>query len=88
MPGCGIVSSSTFADAQIQVEPDETVHNEPLSSGILDEPGSKSSRTPSHLGRVAPTLLHNGLSVLMLIAFSRRFPSGGTGHIRNHRTRC
>ena len=34
------VSSSTLADAQIQIEPDETVQNEPPSSGILDEPSS------------------------------------------------
>jgi hypothetical protein len=41
MAGCGIVSSSTLADAQIQIEPDETVQKEPPSSGILDEPSSK-----------------------------------------------
>jgi DNA-binding transcriptional LysR family regulator len=35
------VSSSTLADAQIHIEPDETVQNEPPSSGILDEPSSK-----------------------------------------------
>ena len=32
----GIVSSSTSADAQIQIEPDETVQNEPPSRGISD----------------------------------------------------
>jgi hypothetical protein len=41
MASCGIVSSSTLADAQIHIEPDETVQNEPPSSGILDEPSSK-----------------------------------------------
>jgi hypothetical protein len=41
MAGCAIVSSSTLADAPIQLSQTRRFRTEPPSSGILDEPSSK-----------------------------------------------
>jgi hypothetical protein len=72
MASCGIVPSSTLADAQIQIEPDETVQNEPPSSGILDERSSKVVPDTQPIpARNSNSLQRNDLSVLILSAAYR-----------------
>jgi hypothetical protein len=51
MASCGIVSSSRFADAQIQVQQTRRFGTEPPSSGFWTNQVRKSSLTPSQLIR-------------------------------------